>query len=181
MIWIASTVTIVVLLFGYHTSTDRVATVGGGTTSNGQRSSTSSSGSSGGSPPKSQSAGQGTSQGTGSSRGTKSSSSQKSSSKKPSTKKTSTKTSVAGDVAATQWGPVQVKIIVQNKRITAVDVIQQPSGNPRDEQINSYAVPILVRETISAQSAHIDMISGATVTSGGYLQSLQSALDRAGI
>jgi uncharacterized protein with FMN-binding domain len=58
-------------------------------------------------------------------------------------------------------------------------VIQYPSGNNTDEQINSYALPTLVRATLDAQSANIDMVSGATVTSGGYVQSLQSALDQA--
>ena len=51
-------------------------------------------------------------------------------------------------------------------------------GNREDEQINSYALPVLVQETLDAQSADIDMVSGATVTSDGYLQSLQSALDQ---
>ena len=63
--------------------------------------------------------------------------------------------------------------------ITDVEVVQYPSGNREDEQINSYALPQLVRATLDAQSADIDMVSGATVTSEGYLQSLQSALDRA--
>jgi uncharacterized protein with FMN-binding domain len=74
-----------------------------------------------------------------------------------------------------------VKITVKAGKITKVDVVQYPNGNPRDAQINAYALPILVQDTIKAQSAKIDMISGATVTSGGYLQSLQSALDEAGI
>ena len=56
-----------------------------------------------------------------------------------------------------------------------------PSGNPKDDQINSYALPVLIQETLNAQSAQIDMVSGATVTSGGYLQSLQSALDQANL
>jgi uncharacterized protein with FMN-binding domain len=85
-----------------------------------------------------------------------------------------------GDVAQTRWGPVQVKITVTDSKITAVDVPQYPSGNPKDQEINSYALPALVQSTISAQSAQIDMVSGATVTSDGYLQSLQSALDQAG-
>ena len=62
-----------------------------------------------------------------------------------------------------------------------VDVVQYPDGNGRDREINDYALPILVQETLSAQSANIDMVSGATVTSDGYLQSLQSALDQAGL
>ncbi len=62
--------------------------------------------------------------------------------------------------------------------ITDVEVVQYPSGNREDEQINSYALPRLVQATLDAQSADIDMVSGATVTSEGYLQSLQSALDQ---
>ena len=86
-----------------------------------------------------------------------------------------------GSVAQTRWGPVQVKITVQSGKITKVTVLQQPNGNPKDAEINSYALPILINETTQAQSADIDMVSGATVTSQGYLQSLQAALDEAGI
>ncbi len=85
----------------------------------------------------------------------------------------------SGDTAQTQWGPVQVQITVENGSITAADVLQIPSGSHRDEQINSYAVPILNQEVVTAQSAGIDTISGATVTSDGYVQSLQSAIDQA--
>jgi uncharacterized protein with FMN-binding domain len=88
---------------------------------------------------------------------------------------------VTGDVAQTRWGPVQVQITVAGGKITAVSVVQYPNNNPRDQEINSYALPVLVQETTSAQSANIDMVSGATVTSEGYLQSLQSALDKAGM
>ena len=88
-------------------------------------------------------------------------------------------TVVTGSVASTRWGPVQVQLTVSGGKITAVHVVQQPDGNRRDEEINAYAVPTLVQETLDAQSAQIDMVSGATVTSEGYLQSLQSALDQA--
>jgi len=86
-----------------------------------------------------------------------------------------------GDSTDTQWGPVQVQITVQSGKITKVAVVDYPHGNPRDDEINSYALPQLVQATMSAQSAHIDTVSGATVTSDGYLGSLQSALDRAGL
>ena len=86
-----------------------------------------------------------------------------------------------GDTVMTQWGPVQVQLTVAGGRITAAGVLQAPSGNHRDEEINSYAVPILNQEVVAAQNADIDMVSGATVTSDGYLQSLQSALDKAGL
>ncbi len=54
-----------------------------------------------------------------------------------------------------------------------------PNDNFRDQEINSYAIPILNQEAVQAQSGQIDAISGATVTSGGYIQSLQSAVDKA--
>jgi uncharacterized protein with FMN-binding domain len=88
---------------------------------------------------------------------------------------------VTGSVAKTRWGPVQVQLKVSNGKIANVSVIQYPNGNGRDQEINSQALPILIQETVSAQSAHVDMVSGATVTSDGYLESLQSALDQAGL
>jgi uncharacterized protein with FMN-binding domain len=84
-----------------------------------------------------------------------------------------------GEVADTRWGPVQVKITVTNGKITAVGTTQVPSDNPRDQEINSYAVPVLNQEAVQAQSSQIDAVSGATVTSDGYIQSLQSAIDQA--
>lgn len=92
---------------------------------------------------------------------------------------TSTKTAT-GDVVNTQWGPVQVRITVTGGKLTDVTAIQYPSGNPRDQQINSYAIPALTKEALAAGSAQIQMISGASYTSQGYISSLQSALDKAG-
>jgi uncharacterized protein with FMN-binding domain len=88
---------------------------------------------------------------------------------------------VTGDPADTRWGPVQVEITVAGGKVTAVQVVDYPQNNGRDREINAYALPVLVQETLGAQSAQIDMVSGATVTSEGYLQSLQSALDQAGL
>jgi uncharacterized protein with FMN-binding domain len=68
---------------------------------------------------------------------------------------------------------------VSSGKITNVSVPTYPSGNGRDQEINAYALPILRQKTLSAQSAHINTVSGATVTSDGYLQSLQAALDAA--
>src|SRR3954464_10131896 len=84
-----------------------------------------------------------------------------------------------GEAADTRWGPVQVQITVINGKITAAQTTQVPSDNPRDQEINSYAVPVLNQEAVQAQSARIDAVSGATVTSDGYIQSLQSAIDQA--
>ncbi|GAA1907399.1 FMN-binding protein [Streptantibioticus ferralitis] len=87
---------------------------------------------------------------------------------------------VTGSTVQTDYGPVQVQATFANGRITGVTALQTPSDNPRDQEIASYAVPQLTREAIAAQSAHIDAVSGASYTSAGYIQSLQSALDRAG-
>ncbi|MCM3850140.1 FMN-binding protein [Pseudonocardia sp. DR1-2] len=90
-------------------------------------------------------------------------------------------TTVPGDTAQTRYGPVQVQVSVSGGRITAVDVLQYPDSSGTDRRINSQAIPQLVDETLGAQSSRIDMVSGATYTSDGYVTSLQSALDRAGL
>jgi uncharacterized protein with FMN-binding domain len=107
------------------------------------------------------------------------SSSAGSSSSAPSSAAT-TKT-ITGDSVDTRWGPVQVQITVTDGKITAANAIVYPQNNGRDQQINSYAIPQLNQETLAASSAQIDMVSGATYTSEGYLGSLQSALDKAGL
>jgi uncharacterized protein with FMN-binding domain len=84
-----------------------------------------------------------------------------------------------GTTASTRWGPVQVQITVAGGRITDAQAVDYPTGNSTDERINSYAIPTLNSEVLDAQDAQIDMVSGATVTSGGYIDSLQSALDQA--
>ena len=86
-----------------------------------------------------------------------------------------------GESTSTEWGDVQVVITVADGRITDVQVPEYPDGNRKDQQINARALPVLTKETLAAQSADIDMVSGATVTSEGYLTSLQSALDQAGL
>lgn len=88
---------------------------------------------------------------------------------------------LTGTTVETQYGPVQVQVTVTGTKITAVTAIQVPSGNGRDQQINSYAIPQLTQEVLTVQSAHVDMVSGGTYTSEGYLTSLQSALDKIGI
>jgi uncharacterized protein with FMN-binding domain len=88
---------------------------------------------------------------------------------------------VAGNVVQTIYGPIQVTITVKSGKITAVNVPTYPNSTGRDQEINSYALPQLVQETVSANSAQIDGVSGATYTSQGYVSSLQSALDKAGL
>jgi uncharacterized protein with FMN-binding domain len=147
--WLMSTIAALVLLFSYRTSTGGGATA---TTAGSATSGVTTSGSSAGSATSGSTSGSGSSSGG---------------------------TTYTGSVAQTRWGPVQVAITVANGKITSVSVPTYPTGNSRDEEINSYALPILKQETLDAQSANIDTVSGATVTSDGYLQSLQSAVDSA--
>ncbi|MFE2438624.1 FMN-binding protein [Streptomyces sp. NPDC059409] len=86
---------------------------------------------------------------------------------------------LTGDAAQTQYGPVQVRVTVSGGKITGVETLQAPKGG-RSDQVTADAVPKLARAAVAAGSADIDAVSGATYTSAGYKQSLQSALDRAG-
>jgi uncharacterized protein with FMN-binding domain len=140
--WFLSTLTVLVLLFGYHTSTSGPAT-GSSVVATPIRSGSSTS--SGGSS------------------------------------STTDSSTITGPSVDTRWGPVQVAITVSNGKITDVSVPVYPNGNGKDQEINSYALPILIDETIQAQNASIDMVSGATVSSRGYLESLQGAIDQANL
>ncbi|WP_375474406.1 FMN-binding protein [uncultured Jatrophihabitans sp.] len=86
-----------------------------------------------------------------------------------------------GSAITTRYGVIQVKVTVRAKKITNVSFAQLTADDGRSAQINSDAAPQLLQETLSAQSANVDTISGASYTSDGYRQSLQSALDKAGI
>jgi len=87
---------------------------------------------------------------------------------------------VTGDAVATRFGTVQVAIDIAGGALVDVTALQLPSGG-RDSQVSAYAEPILRSEALQAGSASIDTVSGATYTSMGYIDSLQSALDQAGI
>jgi uncharacterized protein with FMN-binding domain len=148
-LWLFSTVAALVLLFSYRTSTNSTATA---TAAQAPADSGTTAPAGGATPaPSASSAGSGTS-------GTK---------------------TYTGSVAQTRWGPVQVTVTVTKGKITDVAIPVYPSGNGRDQEINAYALPILRQETLSAQNASINTVSGATVTSNGYLESLQAALDAA--
>ena len=86
-------------------------------------------------------------------------------------------TALTGQVADTVYGPVQVQLILRNTKIIKVAVLQQPTNTIHDIQIGEFAFPELISETLKAQSAKIDTVSGASYTSQGYIQSLQSAQD----
>ncbi|MGV1027422.1 MAG: FMN-binding protein [Dermatophilaceae bacterium] len=155
---VMSTLSGLVLLFSYHTSTNSGTAVASKSTASPTpgASATSSSGSAG-SATASPSAGSSGSSGS----------------------SASTSATYTGSAVSTRWGAVQVQITVANGKITAAKAIQYPTSNQRDQQINAYAISILNQEAVGQQSADIDMVSGATVTSQGYLQSLQSAIDQA--
>ncbi|MFC8503902.1 FMN-binding protein [Pedococcus sp. NPDC057267] len=176
-LWGLSTLTTLVLLFSYHTSTGSGTSLASpvvaqaGAASGGSGSASGSTGSSG-------STGNGSSGTSGSGSSSSGSSGSSSSSSGGSSSSSAAKT-YDGDTAQTRWGPVQVRITVQGGKITNAEAIVYPNGNGRDAEINSYALPVLNQEVVQAQSANIDMVSGATVTSDGYLQSLQSAIDQA--
>lgn len=86
-----------------------------------------------------------------------------------------------GTAAQTRYGPVQVEVTISGSTITNVSVPQYPSSDRRDAEINGRALPILVQQTVDTQSGDVDMVSGATYTSEGYRESLQAALDAAGL
>jgi uncharacterized protein with FMN-binding domain len=90
-------------------------------------------------------------------------------------------TTYLGPATDTRWGIVQVQVTVTGGKVTDSQAVQVPNGNGRDDEINSVAVPILNSEVLAAQSAQIDTVSGATVTSDGYVTSLQGALSAAGL
>ncbi|MHB8274678.1 MAG: FMN-binding protein [Dermatophilaceae bacterium] len=148
---ILSTITAVVLLLGYHTSTNSSAAAAGSVLAQ---------------PGPS-----------GSTQKSHSSTNAGSSTSKPGP--VSSPVAYTGDVADTRWGPVQVQITVQGGKVTRARAVQYPQGTNVDAQINGYALPVLDQEVVQQQSASIDTVSGATVTSDGYLQSLQSAIDQA--
>ena len=87
-------------------------------------------------------------------------------------------TAVDGKAASTAYGPVQIQLIEKNSKIVKVAVLVQPTNTLHDVQIGEFAFPRLIGETLAAQNGKIDAVSGATYTSAGYIQSLQSALDK---
>lgn len=160
VLWAMSTLTVLVLLFSYNTSRSSSTLA---TAETRQVTTTSSSGSS--------------SADSSSDSGTSGSSSSDSGSDTTS----SVATTVAGDEVMTRYGVVQVEITVADGKITAAKVLQVPWQDRHDQMINSRAVPVYNSEAVEAQSADIDVVSGATVTWEGYTESLQSAIDAANI
>ena len=160
------TISGVALLFSYHTSTaTQAATVAATATEDSQSAATT--------PNAAESQGSSSSSSSGSTESELSSSAQ-------ATESTAgVSGTFTGDAVQTRYGAVQVEITVQDGVITSSAAIQYPNRDRHDQQINSYAVPVLNAEAVDAQSAHIDAVSGATYTSVGYVRSLQSAIDEA--
>ncbi len=88
-------------------------------------------------------------------------------------------TPFTGPTIETIWGPVQVQIAVSGGRVVDVEALQLPSDRSRSARISQFSAPILRSEAIQAQSARVDVVSGATYTSRAYAQSLDAALKRA--
>lgn len=84
-----------------------------------------------------------------------------------------------GNVADAQWGYVQVKAVIQGGKIANVQWMQYPSDRQRSVEINSYADPQLTTEAIQAQSAQVDIVTGATDSSIAFMESLGNALSQA--
>jgi len=159
-----STISALVVLFSYHTSTNSQAAAPVAAT--------------GGDGVGSAATGTTTDGSTGTATPSASASASSSSSAASGSSSSAAKT-YTGDSVDTRWGPVQVEITVENGKITKAVAVDYPQGNGRDQEINAYALPVLSKEVTQAQSAQIDAVSGATVTSDGYIQSLQSAIDKA--
>ena len=158
VIAVMSTISGLVLLFSYHTSRNEGSIAVAGPASSGGGSASSSGTSSGSSIGSSSGSSNGSSSGSGGS---------------------TASGTYTGNSVMTRWGAVQVQITVADGKITAAEAVEYPQANPRDREINAYALPVLAQEATQAQSADIDAVSGATVTSDGYVQSLQSAIDQA--
>lgn len=176
VMWVASTATIVTLLFGYRTSTQGRLDL---TDADGAQSPViSASGNQTGSQVGS-GAGANTDSGSdaGSASGTAANNADQGSGGTNAGRGSSSRV-VTGESVYTRYGPVQVELTVKGTTITSIRMLSYPYTSPRDQQINTAALPILISETLDAQDANIDMVSGATYTSEGYRQSLQSALDQ---
>ncbi|MEO6792018.1 MAG: FMN-binding protein [Ornithinibacter sp.] len=175
MTWLLSTISALVLLFSYHTSTSAagastvIAQGTEGTASNGSAPNDSGPTTSG-----STDSGSTTTGSTDSGPTTSGSAPSRSTAPPPAPAK-----SYTGQAVSTEYGDVQVRITVKQGRITAAKVTKVPWTDHKDQEINGYAVPILNKEAVSSQSASIDMVSGASYTSQGYMASLQSAIDQA--
>lgn len=84
-----------------------------------------------------------------------------------------------GDAADAYYGNIQVQATIQNGQITDIQFLQYPNDRGESIEINTQAIPILKQEAISSQKAQVDVVSGATDSSQAFVESLQSALNKA--
>jgi uncharacterized protein with FMN-binding domain len=103
-----------------------------------------------------------------------------SSSASPTSSAASAAGSATGDAIDTEYGAAQVRVTVENGKITKVEALQLQGNEPRSVEISSSAEPVLQQEVLATQTADVDAVSGATFTSASYTQSVQSALDKLG-
>jgi uncharacterized protein with FMN-binding domain len=96
----------------------------------------------------------------------------------PATKLTAGERTVNSASVQTAYGPVQIQLVVHGTTITAVRILVQPQATLHDLQIGELAFPTLIKDTLNQQNAKLNAVSGATYTSGGYIKSLQSAIDK---
>ncbi|WP_213455815.1 FMN-binding protein [Rhizomonospora bruguierae] len=117
---------------------------------------------------------------TGTGKGAKSTPTKAAPTKAPAKKPAGTRT-VAGTPQDSPYGTVKVQVVLDGNKITDVQAVQLPQTEPRSISLNERAIPQLRKEVLAKQSADVDTVSGATFTSEGYLNSLQAALDAAGV
>jgi uncharacterized protein with FMN-binding domain len=145
-------------------------TAGGASSGTGTSSGTSSGGSSGTSSGSSSGSGSSSTSGSGSTSGQATTGAQ-----------AKAQATYAGKVVSTRFGTVQVQITVQNGKVTDVTALKLTDAERKSQMISAQAAPILRSEVLAAQSADVQTVSGATVTSDAYLTSLQAALDAANL
>jgi hypothetical protein len=97
----------------------------------------------------------------------------------PPTQPPGTTRTLTGDPIDNQFGTVQVRVTMRGNQMTAVEALQMPYDHQQSAYISQQAEPYLRQEALQAQSANIQIVSGATYTSESYAQSLQSALSKA--
>jgi len=165
-----------ILLAGWQTGTQAggISTVASSTTATGTTGATGTgSAGTGSSGPSGSSSSSGTTGSSGSSGSASSGSSSSSSSSASGTYK--------GNTVQTRFGPVQVQITVANGKITDVTALQLTNTDGKSIQISNRAAPLLRSKVLAAQSADVQTVSGATITSDAYLTSLQAAIDAANL
>lgn len=85
-----------------------------------------------------------------------------------------------GDVVQTRYGPMQVEVVIKGGKIESATALQHPGGDRESEQINAQVIPMLNEAIVKYQTLNFGNVSRATISTNGYKESAQSALDQAG-